>query len=148
MHILVKRQTFTEKSTIGSLYINGEFYCYTLEDKVREATEKKVYGETAIPYGTYPIIYRKEGTTYESYKTRFADIKNDRGILYLREIPGYEYVLIHCGNRPEDTLGCLLVGSAIGNNSITGSEIAYRKIYPVIASALDKGEEVKITIGN
>ena len=142
MEIIVKRNEH-ENSTTGELYIDGYKQCITLEDKCR--SEEKVYGETAIPYGRYKITLRKEGTIYEDYKIRFADIGNERGTLWIRNIPGFEYVLIHVGNYCRDTLGCLLVGSRIvSNTEIAESTIAYKKIYPIIASAIEKGEEVEI----
>jgi hypothetical protein len=56
MQIKVVRKEFTEKSTIGELFIDNNFFCYTLEDKVRAETEAKVYGQTAIPKGKYEVI--------------------------------------------------------------------------------------------
>ena len=144
MKIIVKR-TEHAKSTTGELWIDGVPQCVTLEDKCRADNEKKVYGETAIPYGEYKITLRKEGTIYEDYKKRFADIRNERGTLWIRNIPGFEYVLIHVGNYCKDTLGCLLVGSRIVSEvEIAESTKAYKRIYPVIADALEKGEEVTI----
>ena len=152
MVITVKRKISTAEETIGELSIDGTLMCYTLEDQVRiddpntpQDEGKKVYGETAIPYGEYKITLRKEGTIYEDYKKRFADIRNERGTLWIRNIPGFEYVLIHVGNYCKDTLGCLLVGSRIVSEvEIAESTKAYKRIYPVIADALEKGEEVTI----
>ena len=144
MKIIVKR-TEHATSTTGELWIDGEKKCVTLEDKSRGENEAKVYGETAIPYGKYFITLRTEGTIFEDYKKRFADIGNDRGTLWVRNIPGFEYVLIHVGNYCKDTLGCLLVGSRIVSDvEIAESTIAYKKIYPIIADALESGEEVTI----
>lgn len=144
MKITVKR-TEHANSTTGELWIDGVPQCVTLEDKCRKDSEKKVYGETAIPYGEYKITLRKEGTIYEDYKKRFADIRNERGTLWIRNIPGFEYVLIHVGNYLKDTLGCLLVGSRIvSDTEIAESTKAYKKVYPIIADALERGEEVTI----
>ena len=144
MRITVKR-TEHETSTTGELYIDGVKQCVTLEDKCRADNEAKVYGETAIPYGEYRITLRTEGTIFEDYKTRFKDIRNERGTLWIRNIPGFEYVLIHVGNYCKDTLGCLLVGSRVVSDvEIAESTVAYKRIYPIIADALEKGEEVTI----
>lgn len=145
MLIEVRRDVYTDRSTIGKLYIDGVYTCVTLEDAVRA---QKIYGETAIPAGTYPVVFRREGTTHHSYKTRFRAIHN--GMLHIQNIPGFEYVLIHCGNTPADTFGCILVGSgrAVSDpDRITGSEIAYRKMYPIVSAALERGDDVKISIG-
>lgn len=148
MKIEVERIIFREKSTIGRLSIDGVRKCFTLEDRVRGEGEKKIYGETAIPAGTYRVTLRTTGTIHEAYRKRFGAMH--KGTLWIRDIPGYEYVLIHCGNTPGDTLGCILVGQdwQIGSDRINGSEKAYREIYPVIAGALAEGEDVEITIIN
>lgn len=148
MNIRVERTIFREKSTIGRLSIDGIAKCFTLEDRVRGDDEKKIYGQTAIPAGTYRVTLRTEGTIHAAYLKRFPWMH--KGTLWIRDIPGYEYVLIHCGNTPADTLGCILVGSdwQIGTDRINGSENAYREIYPDIAGALIEGEDVKITIVN
>ena len=147
MKIKVLRDVFTEKSTTGHLHIDGAWQCYTLEDRVR-ADGSKLYGETAIPAGTYKITLRKEGTMYADLCKRFAktDIRQERGTLWIRDIPGFEYVLIHPGNYPSDTLGCLLVGLDRGADCLTSgtSTGAYLKIYPQIADVLEKGGEVTI----
>lgn len=145
MQIEVKRKWFSNISTIGELYIDNKFYCYTLEDVVRPDNAEKIYGKTAIPYGTYKITLRKEGTIYADYCKRFNDIGQERGTLWIRNIPNYEYVLIHIGNTDIDTLGCLLVGDKKATDKIIDSTIAYKKIYPIIASAIEKGDDVKIT---
>ena len=122
------------------------FLAYTLEDEYRK---DKVYGETRIPNGTYKLALRTVGGYNEKYKKRFSDIH--AGMLHVTDVPGFEYILIHCGNTDEHTAGCLLVGDSQENNQITKdgfigkSTQAYKRIYPRIAEAIDCGEEVKIT---
>jgi hypothetical protein len=162
MKLLVKRNIHTEDSTIGDFFINGTQMCITLEDKDRALDPNKVYGNTAVPYGIYQVQFRKEGTMYQNLCSRFKDIGQDRGTLHISNIEGNTYplwynkpgisfdawVLIHCGNIPSDTLGCLLVGmikEPQGSiDKISQSEIAYKKIYPIIADALELGESVTI----
>ena len=146
MDIKVKRTIFTDKTSIGQFYIDGKFFCFTCEDKTRAPEETKVYGETAIPYGTYEITLRQEGNIYADYKIRFKDIGNERGMLWIRNIPGFEWVLIHIGNYSRDTLGCILVGTQYETDAILNSTIAYKKIYPIVADAIIKGEKCFITI--
>ena len=123
-----------------------EFLAYTLEDEYRE--EKK-YGETRIPNGTYKLGLRKVGGYNDKYSKRFSDIHI--GMLHVLNVPGFEYILIHCGNTDEHTAGCLLVGDSQENNQITKdgfigkSTQAYKRIYPKIAEAIECGEEVTIT---
>ena len=123
-----------------------KFLAYTLEDEQRDT---KVYGETRIPNGTYKLGLRKEGGYHQKYSKRFPDIHV--GMLHVLNVPGFEYILIHCGNTDEHTAGCLLVGDSQENNQITTngfigkSTQAYKRIYPDIASAIDCGEDVTIT---
>jgi hypothetical protein len=160
MEVIVKR-VVGKKSTIGDFFIDGKFMCKTLEDPCRFGSAPRPYGNTAIPFGKYWIKYRREGNIYASYCTRFADIKNDRGMLHIFNKPDEKYdfwypdrpsagvapgdcVMIHVLNTPDETLGCLGVGMAAGTDSIIDSTVAYRMIYPIIAGALDRGEEVTI----
>ena len=122
-----------------------KFLAYTLEDEYR--SEKK-YGETRIPNGTYKLALRKTGGYHQKYSKRFPDIHV--GMLHVTDVPNFEYILIHCGNTDEHTAGCLLVGDSQENNQITKdgfigkSTQAYKRIYPRIAEALVRGEEVTI----
>ena len=122
-----------------------KFLAYTLEDEYRD--EKK-WGETRIPDGTYKLALRKTGGYHQKYSKRFSDIHI--GMLHVTNVPGFEYILIHCGNTDEHTAGCLLVGDSQENNQITKdgfigkSTQAYKRIYPRIAEAIECGEEVMI----
>jgi len=135
-------------STNGILFdVTNErkFLCYTLED---ESRKEKIYGETCIPEGKYRISFRAEGGYHAKYSKRFADIH--MGMLEVCDVPNFKYILIHCGNTDEDTAGCLLVGDTQENNNIKKngfigrSTAAYTRIYPDIADALSRGEEVTI----
>jgi hypothetical protein len=146
----VLRISSGKDSTSGMLFEinNGKrtFLAYTLEDEQRD---KKVYGETRIPNGTYKLGLRKEGGYHAKYSKRFSDFHI--GMLHVLDVPGFEYILIHCGNTDEHTAGCLLVGDSQENNQITKdgfigkSTQAYRRIYPRIANAIENGEQVIIT---
>jgi hypothetical protein len=143
MDIDVQRYNSQEEFTDGLFFINGEFKCYTLEDEKRAV---KVFGETRIPNGRYKIELRTEGGFHNRYLKKFGS-KFHKGMLWIKDVPNFEYVLIHIGNDDDDTAGCLLVGMA--NNAddvgfIGASEQAYKKIYPKIAETLLKGEEVWI----
>jgi len=122
------------------------FLAYTLEDEQRD---KKIYGETRIPNGTYKLGLRKEGGYNSKYSKRFSDFHI--GMLHVLDVPNFEYILIHCGNTDEHTAGCLLVGDSQENNQITKdgfigkSTQAYRRIYSRIAEAIECGKQVTIT---
>lgn len=145
MTITVKRFSDNGESTLGLLYINGSFVCYTLED---EARTQKVYAETRIPEGTYEVKLRTEGGFHQRYKQKFGAMH--KGMLHITNVPNFEYVLIHIGNDDDDTAGCLLVGDAPNNNAVTSGFIgnstnAYKRIYPAIAEAILNNEQVTIT---
>lgn len=147
MNIQITRYSIASHSTLGVMLINGEFACYTLEDKVREV---KVMGETCIPAGRYRIDLRKEGSQNKKYLKKFPGVH--KGMLHLRDVPNFNYIHLHIGNTIGDTDGCILVGDKANNNTIiagalSNSTDAYKRIYPRIASAVESGDkEVWITI--
>lgn len=145
MEIKVLRYSDNGESTLGLMFINGKFECYTLED---EARTLKVWGETRIPEGTYEIGLRTEGGHHQRYKARFGDMH--KGMLQVKNVPNFKHILIHIGNDDDDTAGCLLVGSSANNNQrvdgfISGSTSAYTHLYPKIVKALENEELVHIT---
>jgi hypothetical protein len=112
MKIVVVRDTFTENSTIGKMLIDGAFFCYTLEDTIRD---KKIDGETAIPYGTYKVII--------NMSNRFK-----REMPLLLNVPNFEGVRIHNGNTKADTHGCILVGATKSKDFIGDSKTTFTKL--------------------
>ncbi len=134
MEILVDRFVSDDDATISRVLVDNKFNCFGLEDEYRE---EKVAQETRIPAGEYQIKLRTEGGFHARYGNRFEDIH--KGMLHIQDVPGFEYILIHCGNTDEDTAGCLLVGSQAvtepGNMSITQSTAAYKRFYPQVADA-------------
>ena len=135
MYIQLIRESFTSKSTEGKLFCNGEFVCYTLEDKDRfleEGINEKVYGETAIPRGTYEVVL--------SRSNRFKKILPE-----VLEVPGYTGVRIHSGNKPEDSEGCILVGlknTKVDDDWVGSSKLALEKLM----NALEKDNSGIITL--
>ena len=118
MYIQLVRERFTGKTTIGRMFVNGTFECYTLEDKDRylEDGGEKVYGKTAIPRGTYEI----ELTMSNRFKKILPLLKN---------VPYFTGVRIHTGNFAEDTDGCILVGTTDGDDFIGHSKDAFNSLY-------------------
>ena len=143
MKLKVVRYHSTDDYTLGMLLdiSNGvDFLAYTLEDEHRD---EKVKGETRIPSGTYTITLRTEGGIHSKYSEKYGEMH--KGMLWVRDVPGFEYILIHTGNTDEHTAGCLLVGNTSDLKGFVGSSTtAYKRIYPPIAKALEKGEEVTI----
>ncbi len=152
MEITLERFFHGNEDTLGRFNINNQFKCYTLEDEHRDVfSGRKVYGETRIPEGRYKIIFLTSGKHHKQYSERFG-MDFHKGMLLLQDVPKFEGILIHIGNTDTDTSGCILVGSDCiikgkdKKNMVTGSTIAYKKIYPEIRDALVNNEEVWITI--
>ena len=138
MEILVKRIAKKETYTIGKMYIDGKYFCDTLEDKDRglsqsmteeEIRKRKVYGLTAIPTGAYKVIV--------NYSERFGKL-----MPLLLDVKGYAGVRIHSGNTPSDTLGCILVGRNTAKGMVTES----RKTFLRLMETLSRNNEVVLRI--
>ena len=149
MELEVLRFSSQEDSTNGLLFdvTDGRrFLCYTLEDEHRDVKE---YGETRVPAGTYRITLRTVGGFHGRYLKKYGEMH--KGMLWVREVPNFEYILIHTGNTDEHTAGCLLLGNTQqanfgSSNGFVGSSVdAYKRVYPAIAAELESGKEVTIT---
>lgn len=141
MKILVKRTFLGDTYTIGHMYINGVYFCDTLEDPVRDTNkngvfdngEKKIAGDTAIPYGTYPI-------------TVDVSPKFKRELPRLSGVAEFEGVLIHRGNTAKDTAGCILVGENKVKGKVINSTPYEERIVKYCKAAIEMGEDITITI--
>jgi hypothetical protein len=141
MQLTLIRRPSANGATIGQLYINGKPECFICEDEVRGPAAVKVFGKTAIPAGTYPVIVNRS--------ERFSRLKGSEVQLpLLIGVPGFEGVRIHPGNTAADTEGCLLPGLTIGPDkaSVQSSRIAFGLLFTKIQVALAQHEAVKITI--
>lgn len=130
MHLDLIRNVFTDKSTIGKLYINKEFECITLEDTLRDT---KVYGQTAIPEGVYLVII--------DYSPRF-----EKDLPRILNVPSFEGIRIHTGNKPEDTHGCILVGTSVGKDYIYNSVLAFNSLMVKLVKAYKNKDPIYIKI--
>lgn len=140
MKIVLERQLSAVTCTLGSLFIDDEFFCFTLEDIVREVPGQpveswKVKGETAIPAGTYEVR--------RTFSQRFQ-----KDMLQLMNVPGFEGVRIHSGNTNADTEGCILVGQEVNGEFLLRSRLALGQLEQRVNTALDAGEFVAIEIIN
>lgn len=133
MKIEVKRIAKKNTYTIGKMYINGKYYCDTLEDKDRGISQStplstiksiKVAGSTAIPTGIYKVIVNMSP-------------KFKRNLPRLLNVPGFEGILIHRGNTDKDSAGCILVGE----NKVVGRVINSTKYETELVSLLQATKE-------
>lgn len=130
MKIEVTRNPSDDKCTQGVMTVDGVYECFTLEDVVRE---EKIFGETAIPAGTYKVIV--------SFSNHFK-----RDLPLLVGVPNFEGVRIHPGNTAANTEGCILVGQTKGLDFIGSSKLAFDPLYAKILSAWTRHEDIWITI--
>lgn len=122
----LERMTFTDKSTIGELRIDGDLLCFTLEDTSR-AQGVKIDHKTAIPAGKYEIIITES--------SRFK-----RPLPLLLGVPNFENIRIHPGNTADDTSGCILPGMRAGINIVYDSRKAFDLLFPEIQKRLKMGK--------
>lgn len=141
MKLELKRRFLGKSYTIGSLSIDGKKFCDTLEDRVRDLNkngvfdgdEKKVYGETAIPYGTYDVVV--------DYSPKFK-----RELPRLQNVRHFEGILIHRGNTAEDSAGCILVGENEVKGKVINSTPYEKELVRILKEAQDRKEPITIKI--
>lgn len=139
--------------TIGSLYVDGKYFCDTLEDADRglevcmpleELLKRKLKSITAIPIGTYTIDMNTKSPKFGN-KTFYY--KTCRGRLpRLLNVPAFDGILIHCGNTAKDTDGCILVGENKIKGQVINSQDTFRRLYQILKDAANKGEKIIIQI--
>lgn len=126
MKLTLERLQLDPDVTIGALNVDGQFQCWTLEDVVRAPAAPKVFGQTAIPYGTYGLAI--------TMSPHFG-----RELPLLLAVPNFSGVRIHPGNTAADTEGCILVGADRLGKSLGHSRAAFDALFPLIRNALAKG---------
>lgn len=143
MELLLHRIAKKEKYSIGRLYIDGAYFCDTLEDTDRGLSQdlpvsvnasKKKHGATAIPTGHYRI-------TLDVFSPRFGKKKQYAfcgGLLpRLINVPAFDGVLIHIGNTEKDTEGCILVGKNREVGKVLDSRVTFEALYARLKAAKD-----------
>jgi hypothetical protein len=143
MLITIDRAWKKDCYTISRLYVNGELFgCNTLEDtdrglrqdmQLEEIKKKKMYGQTAIPSGSYECVY--------TYSNRFKKM-----LPLLLNVKGFEGIRIHSGNSSKDTEGCILVGLNLKKGMVLNSREWTNKLIQTMKTAWDKNEKVTIVI--
>lgn len=136
MQIRIKRRFKATDYTIGSLFIDGKYFCDTLEDKVRDLRfdgSGKVYGKTAIPSGEYKVTL--------TLSNRFKKV-----LPLLHDVPFFEGIRIHSGNTDKDTDGCLLVGENREKGKVLFSRPTMERLMKRMRDAESRGEDITISI--
>lgn len=143
MELKLLRRFKENQRTFGKLFADDVFLCYTLEDVVRDKNadgdlddgpeEAKVYAQTAIPYGTYPVVI--------SYSPKFK-----KNLPEVQNVKHFTGIRIHTGNSIDDTAGCILPGKEIAGDRVLRSTEAFNELFQLIEKAIGMGEEVTLTV--
>ena len=153
MKLTLDRRWKKETYTIGRLFVDNTFFCNTLEDTDRglsqfDSLEKikrvKIPMETAIPTGEYIVSMDVVSPKYSASAWYYNLCKGK--VPRLLEVPGYEGILIHVGNTPLDTAGCILVGKNTVKGQVTSSRETFSNLYKLMSAAHDRGEQITIEI--
>ena len=145
--ILYLKRRFKSTYTIGSLFINGEYFCDTLEDKVRTLPtmcpntpkgrgcdcKEKIFGETAIPEGKYSVILR--------YSPKFK-----RTLPAVENVPHFLGILFHSGTTELDSHGCILVGENKIKGRLINSRATETKLVDLLKSYITEGHTLILII--
>lgn len=141
MKLELKRIALKPNYTIGKLFINGTYYCDTIEDKVIDLNKNgkfddgltKVTHQTAIPYGTFKVVV--------NHSPKF-----NRELPRLLDVPYFEGILIHNGSDQNSSSGCIIVGENKTVGKVTNSTFYMNNLTARIKDAQNKGETTTITI--
>ena len=132
INLLLIRNTFSKESTVGELFINGERICDTLENSWQD-NQRNI---SCIPEGVYPV------------RLRLPRESASRDYLHLlvQEVPNRDFILVHRGNFPSQTQGCLLVGLGteqdVVHNSVLAMDLLIKEILHL------GGENINLIIKN
>ena len=139
MNLRLVREPSRDGATLGVLFVNGHFECFTVEDEIRETPDPvatwKVKGKTAIPAGRYPVVI--------THSPRFGV-----RLPLLLNVPGFEGIRIHVGNRASDSEGCILPGRSRGYGCVGESRVAFGQLFTKLDTAIGRGDAVVLTIEN
>jgi hypothetical protein len=132
VNLLLIRDTLTEQSTMGKLFLNGEQFCDTLELPWKE-NQRSI---SCIPAGEYNARLRlpRESATREYVH------------LLIKDVPNRDYILVHIGNTTKDTKGCILVGQSRKQHFVGNSTLAMELLIKEIINL--GGENIKLIIKN
>ena len=154
MEIIIRRIAKRSDYTIGRMYVDGRYVCDTLEDTdrgltqtmdAREIERRKVRGRTAIPTGEYQVAMNVKSPRFGSKS--FYQLVCGGMLPRLVDVPGYDGVLIHCGNSAADTDGCILVGENKAVGMVLRSQDTFRRLMEDhLLKARDRKELITIKI--
>lgn len=152
MKLTLNRRFKAPEYTIGDLYIDGQWFCNTLEDTDRDLSQdmlltyiqnKKIKSQTAIPTGTYKVDMDTVSPKYSNYsKYPYAKQFNAK-MPRLLNVKGFEGILIHAGSTQKHTDGCILVGINKVKGQVINSQATWKKLMSVL---LKDKDNIELTI--
>ena len=126
-------------ATLSKIYLDGEMLCHGLEDEYRA---EKVEKETRTPPGTYPVALRTVGGFNANYIDK---IPGHIGMIWIKHVPDFKYILWHIGNFEYNTDGCLLLGQGDTEAmSVWRSSDTYKRVYGILAPMIRDGEITEV----
>ena len=135
MELTLQRIAKDKAYTLGTLSVDGDFFCHTLEPTWRKSEARKVAGHTAIPAGRYPVVIT-------------LSPKFNGWLPLLLHVPNFTGIRIHAGNTAKDTKGCILVGENTAKGVLSDSRLWVERLKRRIVDAKERGEGVFITVNN
>lgn len=140
MNIVIDEIWTTPNSTASMLFVDNRPIGFIIEDGHRD---NKVPGETRIPAGRYPVVKRTYGKFFDKYRKDFGH----KYSIEVKDVPGFDDILIHIGNTIKDTRGCPLINrgvkqDATGDFAGIDSTSIYKLFYRLVDLAFERGEEV------
>ena len=145
MYIVCNRMKIVGNAAIGDLYIDGTYFCNTLEDLPREV---KIENQTCIPCGEYDVGFREVlSKKTEQYIKRYPWFTWH---LEIKDITNFKYVYFHTGNKAEHSSGCVLLGQWLDKKRpfISNSRVCFSKFYLMVSDHLKGGGEVVYTVND
>lgn len=153
MEVVVYRKYKKTSYCIGDMLIDGKWVANTMEDVDRGLDDgmpdwmirnKKIPNVTAIPTGRYEVDMSTVSPRF-SQKQFYMDVCQGK-VPRLKNVKGFEGILIHTGNDETHSSGCLLVGLNKVRSKLTDSKETFKKVYSLMKEAHDRGETIYITI--
>ena len=131
--IRVDRYKFNKDNTISRMYVDDELFCFGIEDEKRNV---KVKGETCIPDGVYELGTR--------WSPKFSSTFN-HDMIWVKNVPNFDFILLHWGNTDDDTDGCYIIGDQLGivkgQEAVLNSRATYKRLYAKVINRIKAGGE-------
>lgn len=153
MEILVHRVWKKDCYTVGRMSIDGILICNTMEDIDRGLDDgmqdwmirnKKIPNVTAIPTGRYKVDMDTVSPKFSKYPF-YMEVCQGK-LPRLKNVKGFDGILIHCGVDHSNSSGCILVGMNKQKGKLTDSKETFKTVYALMKEAHDRGETIYITI--